>query len=356
MFKRTVLGCMLVCAGQVFAQSSVQLYGRISADYRSTSFSDFNGLGVGGIGGARIGFRGEERLSHNTKVNFMIEGGFSPLDGSMKSIGDRQSWVEYTNTDIGSLRVGKMYAFTDSIVARYAGSVQNNYNLGSSFMSSNAKRAVYSSTVLDDQGKIKSLVGAGGNYENALSFVSRSFSGWNFGIMLVSNQSNAIQGVSADSKAQPYQLKADYVGDQYSLVVGFAKNGGEGRKSIFHLGGKYKIDRATVYAAYQNNRNVEKSNSASFGVEYPIDNNKLKISYNWTQQPGLTSANQLGATVAASGLDSGGLNGLVFAVEKTLSKRTTLYSGLSLVKAKNPIFHDNKRSANQFIFGLDHWF
>lgn len=343
----------------VFAQSQVSVYGRISSDMNWRSFSPSGSSqfkpSAGNIGGARIGFRGSEDLGAGLRLNFTIEGGFSPQNGSMKSLADRQSWVELSSASVGSLRMGKMYAFSDSVVARYAGPTINNYNLGASFISSNAKRAVFSSSNVDSQGRIQSLVGGNGHYENALSYVTPSLDGWILGLMTASSESNSIQGLQ-DRNTNPVQIKADYSDARKAYVITYSKNGGEGAKALWHLGGKYQFEKIAISAAYQYNGNTAKKHSATAGVEYRNEDYILRANYNWTQQPGITSENQLGATIAAQGVSSGSLRGVTLAAEKSMSKRTTLYMGVTQVQAQNIIFSNNSSRARQLIFGIDHWF
>ncbi len=60
---------------------------------------------------SRFGFKGEEDISAQTKVGFVLENGFEVDSGSMKTNGtifDRGSWLYVRNQDYGEVAAGKI--------------------------------------------------------------------------------------------------------------------------------------------------------------------------------------------------------------------------------------------------------
>ena len=110
-----VVGGLLAAQGAAQAQSSVQVYGLISAGIGYTS--DENGRNLthalsGTNQNPRIGFRGQEDLGNGTKALFVLENGFNVMTGTAAQSGrlfGRQSFVGLSSSDKGTLTLGRQY-------------------------------------------------------------------------------------------------------------------------------------------------------------------------------------------------------------------------------------------------------
>ena len=110
-----VVGGLLAAQGAAQAQSSVQVYGLLSAGIGYTS--DENGRNVthalsGTNQNPRIGFRGQEDLGNGNKALFVLENGFNVMTGMAAQSGrlfGRQSFVGLSSDDKGTLTLGRQY-------------------------------------------------------------------------------------------------------------------------------------------------------------------------------------------------------------------------------------------------------
>jgi predicted porin len=121
------LACALVVVATsqgspAFAQSSVTIYGIIDNGFQYQSSQTTLGSTSGGRSaikmnsgvqyGSRLGFRGVEELGSGTKANFVLEAGFSTINGAQAvngSIFNRQAYVGLSNDAYGSLTAGRQY-------------------------------------------------------------------------------------------------------------------------------------------------------------------------------------------------------------------------------------------------------
>jgi predicted porin len=119
--KLAALSVLALAAGAACAQSSVTLYGVIDTGVErisnvggtSSSLTRMPGQ-AGGILPSRWGVRGSEDLGGGTKVNFVLESGFSPDKGTNNTnqggrLFGRAAWVGVSNAAWGSLSFGRQY-------------------------------------------------------------------------------------------------------------------------------------------------------------------------------------------------------------------------------------------------------
>jgi predicted porin len=110
----TALPLGLVAMG-AHAQSSVTLYGVIDTgvEYLNNKGGhSFVGLNEGIWGGERFGLKGKEDLGGGTAAIFQLENGFNTDTGAEQKSGvlfNRSAWVGLTNTDAGTLTLGRQY-------------------------------------------------------------------------------------------------------------------------------------------------------------------------------------------------------------------------------------------------------
>ncbi len=110
-----VVGGLLAAHGVAQAQSSVQVYGLLSAGIGYVS-DEGNGSRTHALSGTnqnpRIGFRGQEDLGNGTKAVFVLENGFNVMTGTASQSGrlfGRQSYVGLSSNDKGTLTLGRQY-------------------------------------------------------------------------------------------------------------------------------------------------------------------------------------------------------------------------------------------------------
>ncbi|CAM2152551.1 porin [Paraburkholderia tropica] len=106
-------------AGVAHAQSSVTLYGIIDEGFNINTNSGgkhLYNLSSGVLQGSRFGLRGAEDLGGGLKAVFVLENGFDVNNGKLGQGGlmfGRQAYVGLSNTQIGTVTLGRQY---DSVV------------------------------------------------------------------------------------------------------------------------------------------------------------------------------------------------------------------------------------------------
>ncbi|SAL05597.1 porin protein [Caballeronia calidae] len=120
------------CATPTFAQSSVTLYGIVTTgvgwqNSQTTVGSTSGGRSatkmISGIwAGSRFGLKGAEDLGGGTKALFVLEEGFSSVNGNMSYSNlmfGRQAWVGVTNSTYGTVSAGRQYTSYYSLLGPY---------------------------------------------------------------------------------------------------------------------------------------------------------------------------------------------------------------------------------------------
>jgi general bacterial porin, GBP family len=236
---RAALVCLgLFGAGAAAQQNGVTLYGIIDLgiEYdrvRQEAFSgglpqgplnqSFLGIANGVQSGSRFGLRGNEDLGGGLGVNFVLEGGFNPGQGTSGQGGrlfGRQSTLGMTLRDVGRLDVGRQI----NLASNYFLSIDpfqegfGQANIGSSFGSTNTAR--YGNMLLLQLTPVSGLtLGAGYSFSTGLSAIYAgeqdcisTFScpatsgGYNF----ISNQNMRAITLGAQYKRGPLDLVVTY--------------------------------------------------------------------------------------------------------------------------------------------------
>lgn len=133
-FVLLALGASAQCA---HAQSSVALYGVIDTSIEITNpgSSWTPRMDSGAYRGSRIGLRGSEQISSDTRILFDLESGFDSADGTLATSGtlfNRQAWVG-VGAPWGELRMGRQYSpiyipFKGQLDAFSAGTIASGLN------------------------------------------------------------------------------------------------------------------------------------------------------------------------------------------------------------------------------------
>ena len=187
----TAMLCIgLFGTGAAAQQNGVTLYGVIDLGIqfdhaRQDAFSgglpqgvinqSFLGVANGVQSGSRFGFRGNENLGGGLGVNFVLEGGFNPADGTSSQDGrlfGRQSTLGMTLRDVGRLDIGRQI----NLASNYFLSIDpfqegfGQANIGSSFGSANTTR--YSNMLLLQLTPVSGLtLGVGYSFSTQLSAI-----------------------------------------------------------------------------------------------------------------------------------------------------------------------------------------
>ncbi|WP_157264448.1 porin [Azohydromonas aeria] len=110
--KRTLIAAAaILAAGGAFAQSSVQLYGRVNTSVERQKAGDVSTT-VMQNNSSRWGLRGSEDLGSGLKALFVLESGFASDTGTQSQTGaifGRESWVGVEG-NFGRVRLGNMGA------------------------------------------------------------------------------------------------------------------------------------------------------------------------------------------------------------------------------------------------------
>lgn len=185
--KKTLLAAALVTglAGVAHAESSVTLYGLVDAGYGYQGIEtkqrgaypsgkitqrDF-GVHSGVMNGSRWGLKGSEDLGNGTSAIFVLESGFDVNNGESTQGGKlfgRQAYVGLTSDSWGTFTIGRQYNAGDTFVAPI-----DPFGTGGGFAASNF---VFGDSV-------------SGRYDGVLKYVTPNFSGFQFALAAVHDDS-----------------------------------------------------------------------------------------------------------------------------------------------------------------------
>ncbi len=300
-----------------FAQSNVTIYGIVDMAAMRTDVDGAKearfGIDAGKQSGSRLGFKGVEDLGGGLKAVFNIEFGSLALDLAANNVGNtRQSYIGLTG-DFGTAVAGRLqtagYDFSNAIGAMSGSVFDPMQNVGAF-----------------------TLVNIGSRADNAVAYISPSFSGLTFAV----NHARLTELFAEDNVATLLSAKyatgpiaAELV---YSKLDVAAKNGDVDE---WALRGSYNFGAATLFGAYQveDKDNGRDDDKWTLGVTVPVG--------------------AFGITAQYASLDrDGGNDSDSYALFATydLSKRTNLYGGVSQVNV------DRGNDTTQFGLGVRHKF
>ncbi|WP_175154086.1 porin, partial [Paraburkholderia ultramafica] len=257
-----------ILTGPAHAQSSVTLYGLIDVGFVYSNNVATNGQGAklyslasGNLQGSRWGLRGTEDLGGGLKTIFVLENGFSVVNGRLGQGGDlfgRQAFVGISSSQFGTVTLGRQY---DSVVD-YTG-----------IFGSAAQWATYYGS---HPGDLDNMLNTN-RVNNAIKYTSNDFAGFKFGGLYslggVAGQfnRNQIWSVGAGYSNGPLQLGAAYLNVKDPNFSFFGNNAtssttasnmsgsrvysgyaSAGTQQVVAAGGAYTFGAATVGATYSN--------------------------------------------------------------------------------------------------------
>ena len=352
----------LLSSTAVMAQSSVTLFGIVDAAVTYTTKQvggSRTGVDAGQLATSRWGMRGTEDLGGGLKANFVLEGtlindtgatglGFGGnttvagatvgnAGGASNSMFDRQATVGLSG-DFGALTLGRQNtALVDAIALAEPSSFAqagNNPNVAYSLLNSGA---LYSTFGTNDGG-------AAFRQNNSIRYATPVMSG--FGGVLM----HGFGEQAGNSSANTYSGISGFFSNGTSGVsLGYAKlnNRTDNSKlTMFGGGAKYAVTSGlTLRATYAQNK-VDTTNRkiavAGLGVDFMVmPALTLTGAYYNTKQSGVV------------GVSNGKANQFVGLAKYALSKRTSIYTILTHVKAGSTAAQDVGLGAGLISAGND---
>lgn len=288
-------GVAIFGSTQVFAQSSVTLYGVIDAGFnydnnvqtgraggrlQGASQYSFQDGATGGIRGSRWGLRGTEDLGGGMKALFVLENGFSIGNGTLAQGGaefGRQAYVGL-GSPYGTVTAGRQYdPIVDFIQPFLSGALWAGYlgaHAGDIDNTLNTRR-------INNAVKLASVDYHGLRFEGMYSF----------GGVSGSVGHNQIWGLGAGYKAGPFVLGAGYLNARNPNLSFYGSNPNAGTtaasNNLGSLGSATAPESNPIYAGYAS---ASTTQIASAAGSYAIGPATLGLIYSNVQFKGLGSA------------------------------------------------------------------
>ncbi|TCW86920.1 porin [Burkholderia sp. SRS-46] len=296
------------------AQDGVTLYGVIDefAQYVNTGNGYTAALGSGGQWGSRFGLKGAEDIGGGQKIEFALENGFNPNDGSLASSGsmfNRQAWVGIAG-QWGKVRAGRQNSplFLDQ-------------------GGQDAFGGVTQASGMDN------LTVFAFRTSNTLSYQSPEIAGFQAGVYVGFGDAGG-----ARSAGSSQQFDVTYTHGPFAAFVAgqWLKNAAATTTDrTLMAGASYEIGKATVYGGF----------SAVKWDDLGIDSRVYGLSVKYALNPSNFLA--LGYAYAHDQTSQGNHAdqvGLMY--EYDLSKRTSFYGALSYLRNRNQAGYTLAGAAN----------
>jgi len=332
MKKSLIALAVLASTGAAMAQSSVTLYGIVDVNLQSSTKGGLTkqALESGGVSGSRFGLKGSEDLGGGLKANFVLESGFTIDDGKQSKAGslfNRQSYVGLSG-GFGEVQLGNSYtplddingtanAVFDSILSPTAGST-NNYAL----------QAGYVSNPLN---QIKYLSPSFGGFSGAVSYAL----GEN---KTATTSARNVVGLNIQYAAGPLYVGYAHQNDKKNVTPGIAT-----KHNLINA--TYDLGVAKLLASYRDVKNTDqgddKEKTVQIGVDVPVGAS-LVVSTGFAH----SVAENAGALDRKS-------NGFAVGASYSLSKRTSVYTGVNLTRVKDGAI---KEKGSLYAVGIRHAF
>ena len=253
--KKTLLAAALVTgfAGVAHAESSVTLYGLVDAGYGykqqkvSSDGVEYKNRNIGARNnvknGSRWGMKGVEDLGNGTSAIFQLEGGFTPGDGRQAQdnrLFGRQAFVGLTGESWGTFTIGRQYNAADAFIAPI-----DPFGTGWGQAASNS---AFGDSVSH-------------RYDNAIKYVSPNFSGFQFGLGVVHDDTKVTEKIGNVETTEKTTGSGVTFGAGYNagpLALGV---------SFDYLRNKNKLNGATT--------SDDKTKAWNLGAAYDLDVVKL---------------------------------------------------------------------------------
>lgn len=323
--KKTLIALAVLAAGSAFAQSNVNLYGRVEVGYAKTTnvpagmVSGFNSPTI-------FGLKGSEDLGGKLKANFNLEtGGVDATTGGSGINFSRAAWVGLSG-DFGAVQLGRQASLGNVAMGRF--DLNGTSDASALGLASVSPVLWYGSSRRDAQ----------------IVYTTPSFSGFDAALSYVASGNDNTYGLTKSRTA----LRLNY--GNGPLAVGFAAESGyaDTNRAAYALAGSYDFGAAKVaggwvrsenkHAAYlQPANNTAMPNAALGGGQGYF----LGVSAPF-------GATTVGAQFANNTADSA--KALELFANYNLSKRTVLFVDAARLQVSG------NGDMNRYAFGLQHNF
>ena len=344
--KLLTIAILAATAGTAHAQSSVTLYGVIDAGISYVNHSKTANGGSGklfkyddGVAqGSRWGLRGTEDLGGGLKAIFVLENGFNSGNGAIGQGGaifGRQAYVGLSQSQFGTVTLGRQYSFSTDILG-------SNYSTGGNTVAGN-----YAYHVNDVDQLTSSRI------NNAVKFQSANYAGFTFGALYGFSNSTDFAGAAGtgttntggSSRAYsfgvnyangPFALGAAYTdirfpsqsSPAFSTTIANISTGNIRDLRTYGVGGRYIFGPATAWALWTRTQFTPVAAGAS-GTFYNAYEAGLKYAFT----PALSAAAGYTYTNATQNGGSAHWNQGNLGLDYALSKRTDVYGLVVYQKA-----------------------
>ncbi|WP_175871206.1 porin [Burkholderia sp. BCC0397] len=299
----TVAIACLAGSGAALAQDGVTLYGVIDefAQVVNTGNGYTAAINSGGQWGSRFGLKGGEEIGGGQKIEFALENGFNPNDGSLASAGsmfNRQAWVGIAG-QWGKLRAGRQ-----------------NSPLFNDQGGQDAFGGVTQASGMDN------LTVFAFRTSNTLSYQSPEIAGFQGGLYFGFGDAG---GVRSAGSSQQFDLTYEH-GPFGAFVAGqWLKNAtATTTDRTIMAGASYAIGKATVYGGFSAVK------WADLGIDSRVYGLSVKYQFNPANYVALGYAYLHDQSSQGNHADQLGLM-----YEYDLSKRTSFYGALSYLRNRN---------------------
>lgn len=310
MKKSLIALAVLAASGASFAQSSVTAYGIVDLWVGSLKASPTSSDPVrvtrmesGGVSTSRWGLTGSEDLGGGLKAVFRLEQAVAADTGKASGF-DRYAYVGFEG-GFGSVTFGKVATALDDIM----GASNSGFDSGLS-----ATQGVWLTNALYIW-----------NPNNGIKFTSNKFGGFSFG------GTYALDEKATGASEDIFALSASYAGGPLALNLGYQLENNVVDRKFFTVNGSFDLGMAKLLASYgETKEGSAKANDYQIGVDVPVGA-ALTLSAGYARSRRNTAAE---IALAPEGYLGHTNDGLSLAFAYSMSKRTTLYGGLSSAKGE----------------------
>ena len=339
MKKSLIALAVLATTGAAFAQSSVNLYGRIDTSVGSSKIGTpglaarSNQMFSGNLTSTRWGVRGSEDLGGGLKAIFGLEQGFDSSNGT-QTAGDafnRMAMVGLSG-GFGAVKLGRHDTSFDDIRDLTVSS-----NIFDSGTFATTEGVVGTSGYLG----VGQLADYGDRANNQIRYESPSFGGFSAGF------SYGLDEQTAPVKRDVTAVNVRYKAGKLDVGYGYQENANEVAASNLEyntLGAAYNFGSFRLSGGWNQAKNKasRKSDAYSIGAIVPVGAFDLSLGYSTAKAKQGSATFEKGDAFSA-------------AVAYNLSKRTRVYAGLTTGDIENAA-GTKVREREVYALGLAHTF
>lgn len=269
--KKHILAAAVAAAvaAPAFAQSSVEIYGRLDVGYsdssiKTTSFSIANGVATesktsrvdygnsvgvgastatGGLTASRLGFRGTEDLGGGLKAKFQIETDLGLNESKLSGFNNREAWVGIAG-NFGEIRTGTQYTpgFDAGLAADLTGANQ----------------------IVGNWGKLYGNTAYASGASNSIRYFTPSISGFTANLMVFQDNSK-VDGVKTNSSGNAFGL--DYSNGPLRVYAAQVNNSAKNEGGLLYAANTL-FRGQTEIAASGNDPQKSTRSTTHLGVNY----------------------------------------------------------------------------------------